>query len=888
MPDDDLDVGTVNRIEGGVIIGSVIQGRDIQVHLPAPAPVALAGLPPRVTRFTGRGIELAKLAEILAPRGDQAAVVVSALAGLAGVGKTALAIHAGHEALEAGWFDAVLFLDLYGYDPTRRIEPVQALGSLLRSLGVPGEHIPLTQTDREALYRSLLVERGRAGQRVLIVADNVSATGQVVPLLAGDPHRVLVTSRSTLADLAGARLLEIDVLTPAEAIELLGQALSAANPADSRVRNDLQAVEELSRLCGRLPLALQVVAALLRSDPDQPIAEVVQTLSGATNRLRELDYSGELGVRGAFDLSYQHLDPAQARLFRLLSLNPGTQTSAEAAAALADLDLAQTHRLLDRLRRAHLVQPGTTRGYFRFHDLLRLYAADSSTSEDDDIDRDAAVERLLAYYLITTRAAITYLDPQMTVPAHSDPFVNRQHALSWLDIERPTLVAAVTLARDTNQPTVTTDLSQALFRYFDLRKDWTDWLTTHQLALAATRRLGKRQTEGRTLNNLGIAHHQMGQFDEAQACHQSAVDIAREVGDRRGEGHALNCIGIVQHRSRRFDEALDCYQQAVKIARETDDRYAEGRALMNLGAVYYELRRFDEAITYQQQALAVYRNLNERRRECQSLTHLGLVHGELRQFDEALDYYQKSLEIAREIDDHDSESRTLNNLGNIYRDLDILDESIAYHQRALTIYRDLGNRYSEGHTLTNLGNVYQDLRRFDESITHHEQAMAIYRDLGNRYDEGQVLHNLGNVYQDLGRFDNAVTYYQKALTIYRDLGELYDEGYTLNGLGNAYQGLGQFDEAITCHQQTIKIARQVGNWHNEGHALYNLGRTYQDLGQLAEAENCWKLAVIAYDKASSPHDVDRVRALLANLPTRTKSSFLTVMFDKFKDRRPNI
>jgi tetratricopeptide (TPR) repeat protein len=885
--DDDRDIGTVNRIEGGVIIGSVIQGRDIQVHLPSPAPVALAGLPPRLTRFTGRAIELAKLAEILAPRGDQSVVVVSALAGLAGVGKTALAIHAGHEALEAGWFDAVLFLDLFGYDPTRRIEPIQALGSLLRSLGVPGEHIPLTQADREALYRSLLVERGRAGQRVLIVADNVSATGQVVPLLAGDPHRVLVTSRSTLADLTGARLLEVDVLTPAEAIELLDRALSAANPADSRVRNDLQAVEQLSRLCGHLPLALQVVAALLRSDPKQPIAEIVQTLSGATNRLRELDYSGELGVRGAFDLSYQHLDPAQARLFRLLSLNPGTQTSAEAAAALADVDLAQIHRLLDRLRRAHLLQPGMTRGYYRFHDLLRLYAADSSAFEDDDVVRDAAIERLLAYYLITTRAAISYLDPQVIIPAHSDPFVDRQQALSWLDRERSTLVASVTLAQDTNQPTITADLSQALFRYFDLRKDWIDWLTTHQLALAATRRLGNRQAEGRTLNNLGIAHHQMGTFDEALACHQSAVDIAREIGDRCGEGHALNCIGIVQHRSRRFDEALSCYQQAVEIAREIDDHYAEGRALMNLGAVYYELRRFDESIAYQKQALTVYRNLKERRRECQSLTHLGLVHEELRRFDEALGYYQESLEIAREIDDHDSESRTLANLGNVYRDLGMLDEAIVYHQQALTIYRDLGNRYSEGHTLTNLGNVYQDLRRFDEAITHHEQALTIYRDLGNRYDEGQVLHNLGNVYQDLSHFDNAITCYQQALMIYRNLGEVYDEGYTLNGLGNAYQGLGQFDDAISCHQQAVKVARQVGNLHNEGHALYNLGRTYHEVGQLAEAENYWKLAVTAYDKAGSPDDVDRTRASLASLPNRTKSSPLTTMFYKFKGRRPS-
>jgi tetratricopeptide (TPR) repeat protein len=869
--EDDLDVGTVNRIEGGVIIGPVIQGRNIQVQLPSPAPVALAGLPPRVARFTGREIELTKLAEALAPREHQSMVVISALAGLAGVGKTALAIHAGHEALQAGWFDAALFIDLFGYDPTRRIEPIQALGSLLRSLGVPGEHIPRTQIDREMLYRSLLAERARAGQRVLIVADNVSSAGQVLPLLAGDPHRVLVTSRSTLADLTGARLLEVDVLTAAEAIELVSQALHAANPADTRVQDDFRSVEELSRLCGYLPLALQVVAALLCSDPDRPIIELAETLSGAANRLQELDYGGELGVRGAFDLSYQHLDPAQARLFRLLSLNPGAQTSTEAAAALADLNRNQAHRLLDQLRRAHLIQPGVARGYFRFHDLLRLYATDSSEFEDSSIDRDAAIERLLDYYVVTTRAAISYLDPQAAGPHHRNPFANRQQALEWLDRERPTLVAAVILAQDTNRPSITSDLPQALFRYFDLRKDWTDWLTTHQVALVATRRLGNRQDEGRTLNNLGIAYHQMGQFDEALTCHQNAVGIAREVGDRPGEGHALNCVGIVQHRLRRFHEALDCYRQALEISREIDDHYAEGRAMMNLGAVYYGLRQFDESITHHQQALKIHRDLGERRRECQSLTHLGLVYNELYRFDEALGYYQRSLGIARELDDHDSESRALNNLANVYHDLHRYDESIVTHQRALTLYRDLGNRYSESHTLNNLGNVYQDLRRFDEAITHYQQALTIYRDLGNRYDEGQVLHNLGNVYQDLGQFDNAITCYQQALTIYRDLDEPYDECYTLNGLGNSYQGLGQFDEAIKCHRQTINIAREVGNWHNEGHALYNLGHTYRELGQFAEVEKYWKLAITAYEKSGSSRDVDRVLASLADLSNQTRN-----------------
>jgi tetratricopeptide (TPR) repeat protein len=783
VPDDDHpDAGTVNRITGGVFTGPVIQAGSIgEVRLPAPAPVALAGLPPEAAGFIGREVGLVRLAETLDPRdGDDggSAVVVSALGGLPGVGKTALAVRAAHQALQAGWFPGgVLFVDLFGYDPTRRITPEAALGSLLRALGVPGEHIPPTHPDRITLYRSIFAERAAAGQRMLVVADNASATSQVTPLMVGNPHRVLVTSRHTLADLPGVRLLDVDVLTHAEALELVDQALRTADPADTRVRDDPHTVEELTRLCGHLPLALQVIAALLRCDPSQPLTELVQTLAETTDRLQVLDYSGELGVRAAFDLSYQHLNPTQARLFRLLSLNPGPQTSTEAAAALTDLDLAQTRRLLDQLRRAHLIQPGTARGYFRFHDLLRLYAADRVTADDADTDRDAATERLLSYYLTTAQATTSYLDRDQKVAiaaACSERFPTRQQALAWLDMERPTLVAAVILAHDTNRPTITTALPQALFRYFDLRKHWADWITTHQLARAAARNLGNRLAEGHTLNNLGIAYHQIRQFDNALTCHQGAVDLAREIGDRYGEGQALNCIGIVQHRLHHYDKALDCYQGAMDLAREVGDRYGEGRALINLGAGYTELHRFDEAILYYRQVLTMHRELGERRREGQGLNNLGIIYKRMGQFDEA----------------------------------------ITCHQQALVIDRELGDRYYEGEILQNLGVAYQDLGRFDEAITCHQQALNLARELGDHHNESDALNSLGTDYLGLGRFDEAITCHQQALNLAREVGYRHGEGHPLYNLGRTYQQVGRIDEARECWRQAVIAYEQTNAAHD--------------------------------------------------------------------------
>ena len=407
------DAGTSNTVRGGTQFGPVVQAREVNyptfvTNQAAAAPVALAQLPAPVAGFTGRDAELAEVTGLLDPAAEAGAgaVVVSAMAGLAGVGKTALAIQAAHAALRTGWFPGgVLFLDLHGYDD-QAVQPGQALDALLRALGVPAEHIPPGAEERAGLYRSALA---LVTDPVLVVVDNASAEAQVRPLLPGPGrHRVLVTSRHTLAGL-GARLLDVTVLDGPAAVALLEQVLRAARPGDDRISSDPDAAGRLAAVCGGLPLALRITAALLAADPALTAGELADQLADEVGRLAALRYDDGGGtsapsVAAAFDLSYRHLDEMAARLFRLLAVNPGPDVSTAAAAALTGQPAGATRMVLGQLVRAHLVEPAGA-GRWRMHDLLALYASQLSGTDTGAQEREQARDRLLDYYLTRARAA---------------------------------------------------------------------------------------------------------------------------------------------------------------------------------------------------------------------------------------------------------------------------------------------------------------------------------------------------------------------------------------------------------------------------------------------------------------------------------------------------
>lgn len=392
-----------NTISGGSFSGPVLLGRELHditfviTQIPT-APVALAQLPRLPAGFTGREAELELVANLLDPAGDAQAVVVG-VTGLAGVGKTTLAIHAAHAAQAAGWFGGVLFIDLHGYDQAQ-VQPRQALDALLQALGVSGEHVPEDIERRAGLYRSLLARRD---EPVLVVLDNARNEEQVRPLLPGPgPHRVIATSRHTLSGL-GARLLDVTVLDQAAAVGLLKKVLREARPGDERVSIDAEATTRLAEVCGGLPLALQVTAALLIDDPALSARELADRLSDGVTRLQALSYddgsgSGAPSVAAAFELSYRQLDTEAALLFRLLPLDPGPDLSTAAAGALAGWPPHRVRTVLGRLAKAHLVEADSTGPeHWRMHDLVRLYAKQLSDESGAVDDHNGAIRRLDRY-----------------------------------------------------------------------------------------------------------------------------------------------------------------------------------------------------------------------------------------------------------------------------------------------------------------------------------------------------------------------------------------------------------------------------------------------------------------------------------------------------------
>ncbi|MDX8148923.1 NB-ARC domain-containing protein [Lentzea sp. BCCO 10_0061] len=556
----------------GVVHGTVVQARD--VYLQSRAPMALDGLPPVAAEFTGRSADLAVVAAAL--DGPQPVVVST---GLAGVGKTTLAVKAAHDA--AGRFPGgVLFIDLQGYGT--RVEPLTALATFLGALGVL--RVPESQPEREALYRSQLAKR----RPMLVVLDNASSSEQVRPLLPpGDQHRVLVTSRHTLGDLQGARRVEIDVLPADDAVRMLANLLQATDPTDTRIADAPRAAHEIAELCGRLPLALGIVAALLSDDPGLPPTELVVLLREA--RLAELSYD-DLAVRAAFDLSHARLAHEEQRLFRLLSLSPGLQVSTEAAAALAGRSPQSTRKLLTGLRRAHMIESGEPPGWFRFHDLLRLYAAEHCDAEAEEV-REAALIRLIDYYVEAAEQA------EQQWPG----LESRRRAHVWLRAERDSILAVIALAHRTGRREQVLRLAFALgtFLYFFYsRRTAAEGISAYELALDAAVSLGDRKAETKALLGLGRLHREMGHDEAARALFESAAALSRDLDDDESQGEALHKLALLARRRKDFDAAWRLHGAALACFRKGGLRSGEAQVHYSLGVLADTAGLSERAVEY--------------------------------------------------------------------------------------------------------------------------------------------------------------------------------------------------------------------------------------------------------------------------------------------------
>lgn len=560
-----VDSNASNVISDGVFLGAVIQGGYIAVTLPAQITPAFSGLPAATPTFTGRDADLRDLLALLDPQSKANKVMISAVAGLAGVGKTELAVQAAHLALQRGWFPGgVLFVDLYGYDEDRRIDAERALDGLLRALGIPAEHIPNGIQDRARLFASALAAFADQERRLLVLIDNVSSADQARPLLPTDGvTSAIVTSRHTMGGL-DARIMDLRVLSQDATVELLRQALRVARgPADTRVDDHPADARKIAGLCGYLPLAAQIIAALLADDPARPLSSMAADLANVHTRLSEMQYE-DRAVHAAFDLSYRQLEPGQARLFRLITLDRGPEISSEAAAALVASDQRSARRILEALARAHLVEHGSVYGRWRMHDLVRLYADEQGYVEAESDNRPIALGRLLDHYLTGSRAATTHLDPA-EANATSQRFPTRDKAMEWLDTELPNLIAIILAVPD--HPVEVLELTFTITNLLNQEHRWDDQVAVAEAAVQAARQLGDLHGESKALETLFSTLIQLRRPEDAVTVGQRAVTVYRELDRGNAESFILSLCGFVLSGLEQEAEALAATREAVAVYR---------------------------------------------------------------------------------------------------------------------------------------------------------------------------------------------------------------------------------------------------------------------------------------------------------------------------------
>jgi DNA-binding SARP family transcriptional activator/tetratricopeptide (TPR) repeat protein len=662
------------------------------VAAPVPVRAAPAQLPLDVPGFTGRTVELSTLDEALAGTGDQpTAVVISALLGTAGVGKTALAVHWAH-SVAARFPDGQLYVNLRGFDPGgTRMSPAEALRGFLEALGVPGARIPAGLSEQAALYRSVL-----SGRRVLVVLDNARDADQVRPLLPGAPGcLVLVTSRNRLTSLVaveGARPVALDLLSVAEARQLLSRRLGAA-----RIAAEPRAADEIVHGCARLPLALALVAARAATHPEFPLRALAEELRDARGGLDVLT-GGDAAtdVRAVFSWSYAALGPAAADLFRLLGLHPGPDVSAAAAASLAGLPTARVRPAVAELAQAHLLAEHVP-GRFVVHDLLRAYASELAHDRDDEPQRRAAVDRALDHYLHTAHAAARLVQPHRDPLAAPEPvpgttperLADHDQAMRWFAAEHQVLLSALRLAADTGRDEVAAQLAWTVETFLQRRGHAHDLLTTQTVALEATRRLGDVPGQAGAHRGLARAYATLGHYRDAHVHFGHALARYDEVGERTGRARTHLDFAHVLEAQGYHREALEHAGQALPIYRDADHRAGQAYALNAIGWYHAQLGDPDQAVRSCTEALALHRELGDRYGEAATLDSLGYAHHHLGRHREAADCFGRSVALVRDLGDRYNEAVVLTHLGDVHHAAGQAARAAEAWRRALRILDEL-------------------------------------------------------------------------------------------------------------------------------------------------------------------------------------------------------
>jgi tetratricopeptide (TPR) repeat protein len=769
----------------------------------------LLHLPADIDDFTGRGEQAEKVARLIAPDNSRSstAVAIAVISGKAGIGKTALALHVAHK-IGQRFPDGQMYANLRGAEASA-LDPAEVLAGFLRDLGVAGADIPEYVDDRARMYRARLADR-----RVLVVLDNAADEAQVRPLLPGTPgSAVLVTSRSRMSALAGSHAVPLDVMPDDQAAQLLTMIIGW-----DRAQAEAQAVAEIARLCGRLPLAIRIAGARLESRPAWRVSWFAERLRDESRRL-DLLKAGDLGVRASFALSYESQGAEAQRAFRFASVMPA-DFPAWNLAALLNTDTDRAEQLLEELVDAQLVEAVgvDASGLIRYglHDLLRDFARERLDASEPAAVRREGLSRLAQEYIAAARTGSAVLQPGTSDdspqggPSLADAVV-RADPRSWFTAERASLVSLVGLVHAAGLWEQTCDLTQALTAMLSWRADWRAWEQTHQLALDAARRSPDEHAEATVRCSLGMLYRELGQYDEAAAmlggaseafsrlgdehrratalralgdtyryqglldeaisAFSAALEVFRNVGDARSVAGALNGMADAQRGLSRWDEAQSRFEECTAIYRRLDDHVEEARSMVRYAMVLRDRNLGDQAIPLLEAALGVFQDLTDRRWEARTLRQLAVLRRQEGQPGIALLLFRKSLEIFDELADRRGIAVVLRNRGDTHRLAGAHEEAERDLCEANEIFDSIGDRRWSARTHLSIAGLYRAQKRWADASRHARKALRVFRLISDRPAEARALRELGMLLRDQGETEQARTALAESRSVFTNLGD---------------------------------------------------------------------------------------------------------------------
>jgi tetratricopeptide (TPR) repeat protein len=764
-----------------------------------PRALSLHQLPADISDFTGRKDEIESILGHL-NRGET--VAISAVAGMPGVGKSALAIHVAHRLAVAEFPDVQLYIDLRGADGNA-LEPADVLAQWLRAFGLDESSIPKDLRERSSVFRSLL-----SGKRAIVVLDNARDEVQVRPLLPGSQTCVaIVTSRRVLGALEGSTAVNLQILSEPEAVELLERLIDKA-----RVQQELAAARKIVQLCGRLPLAIRIVGGTLKTKRHWVLSEYAQRLADEKARLGHLKLS-DLDVRASFELSYCELTDSDASLFRYLGILEGKDFGAELAEMLTQ-GAGDAKDAMERLLEVQLLE-AISRNRYQFHDLIRVFAQ-KKLHESETLEKCQDL-RLKVSQLLTERAVEFYnlLDSEIRLGISNRISQKRKEhireieerlfrsAVNWFAVEEEHLIAAVS--------------------WIKTQKEW-EMLRTLISCLSNPLRITCQWNKLEKITIIGL-------------------DSIKESNNQRFKIACQSNLGLCYLRQIKLEESKIIFLELLNKLNEKDDVYISGVIKNNIGIIYQEQRDFPKALDYFFESLKIFQGLDQKEAIANCFNNIGVIYRASRKFVQAIDLFQQSVQIFFDLGDRHGASNALNNIGAMQHDFGSNEKAIECFQKSLTLSAQLGDLHGVGQALGNLGIVFHDQGKHEEALDLYTKSRNIFREINNKTLEAEHIKNIGTIYAGQEDYDNAINSFTASISIFEIIDNLYGVAHVLLEIGRLHVRTRQWTQAQNNLEESLDLFEKFDDSIGKGRCLAELGDLHHHQENLENAETYYRNSI---------------------------------------------